>query len=47
MKLNIDGSFQEKMGRAGRGGLIRKERAEWVKGFCSRLPNCSALEAEL
>ncbi|GFY94270.1 hypothetical protein Acr_09g0007160 [Actinidia rufa] len=25
MKLNIDGSFQEKMGRAGRGGLIRKE----------------------
>ena len=47
MKLNMDGSFRGKMGRAECGGLIRNKRAECVKGFHGRLSNCPTLEAEL
>ncbi|GFZ05788.1 hypothetical protein Acr_17g0013600 [Actinidia rufa] len=34
------------VGRAGCGGLVRNERADWIKGIYGRLLNCSALEAE-
>ena len=50
MKLNTNRSSWADPGHAGRaecGGLIRNEKAEWVKGFYCILPDCSALEAKL
>ncbi|GFY96654.1 hypothetical protein Acr_11g0009600 [Actinidia rufa] len=50
LKMNTDGcSWGETTvaGQVGCGGFIRHDRADWIKGFYCRLPDVSAIEAEL
>ncbi|GFY98484.1 hypothetical protein Acr_12g0010250 [Actinidia rufa] len=50
MKLNTDGygsGFEWVTGQAGCGGLIRNDRAEWVKGCCCWLPYCFVVDAKV
>ena len=37
LKLNTDGSFDDLLGNAGGGGLIRDEQGQWVAGFTRKI----------
>ncbi|GAU18198.1 hypothetical protein TSUD_249000 [Trifolium subterraneum] len=47
VKLNCDGSQNDRLGLAGCGGLLRNSDDNWLKGYSRKLGNCDALHAEM
>ena len=46
LKLNTDGSFDDLLGNAGGGGLIRDEQGQWVAGFTRKIGKINSFMAE-
>ena len=46
MKLNTDGSFDDLLGVAGGGGLIRDEQGNWVAGYTRRVGRSNSFIAK-
>ncbi|GAU30112.1 hypothetical protein TSUD_295930 [Trifolium subterraneum] len=47
VKLNCDGSQNDRLGLAGCGGLLRNSDDNWLKGYSRKLENCDALHAKM
>ncbi|KAL4356680.1 hypothetical protein AHAS_Ahas09G0110900 [Arachis hypogaea] len=45
--LNIDNSANERLKRAGCGGLLRDKRGSWIVDFSFFVSDCSAFKIEL
>ena len=46
LKLNIDRSFDDLLGNAGRGGLIKDEQGNWVVGYTKKVGKANSFIAE-
>lgn len=46
-KLNTDGSSLGNLGLASRGGLMRNDKGEWVKGFARVIRSTTSVAAKL
>ncbi|GAU49093.1 hypothetical protein TSUD_137780 [Trifolium subterraneum] len=47
IKLNCDGSQNDRVGLAGRGGLLWDSNGKWIKGYSRKIGSCDALHAEM
>lgn len=46
LKLNTDWSFDDLLGNAGGGGLIKYEQGNWVAGFTRKVGKANSFIAE-
>ncbi|WJX23886.1 hypothetical protein P8452_13068 [Trifolium repens] len=47
VKLNCDGSQNDRASLAGCGGLLRDSNGKWIKGYSRKIGSCDALHAEM